>query len=165
MRAGLSLDVHPSGKQVAVGDAGGVVRVGDLETAQTLHAAAAHEKPVRGLSYLPADPSLLLSASDDGSVALLDAQHAAAPVASFEHRTASHQPSPVLAVAAHPSAHSFATAAADGSVRVWDLSTRKCLHAFHAAHSGPAWSLAYNPQGTRLVSVGADSELVLYAVA
>ena len=95
-------------------------------------------------------------------MAVHDAAHGGALVTTFESPNA--RSVPVLALAAHPSEGTFATASADGAVRLWDFGSRKCLQTFAGAHQGSAWDVTFNEKGNRLVSSGSDGKLVLYAI-
>ena len=49
-------------------------------------------------------------------------------------------------------------------MKVWDFGQRSCLHTFEE-HADQVWSVAYSPDGKRLVSGGEDGKLNVYDVA
>ena len=64
---------------------------------------------------------------------------------------------PVNGIAASPTANLFATAHADGTVRIWDISTGG-QRAVLQGHSQPVLAVAFSPDGTRLASGGGSTE-------
>ena len=56
---------------------------------------------------------------------------------------------PVHGVCAHPSRKEYATAGDDGSVRVWDIETHKCLRMCYLKGAGIR-CVTYSPDGTKL---------------
>jgi predicted dienelactone hydrolase len=67
-------------------------------------------------------------------------------------------PSFVMDVAISPDGTLLAAAAGDGIIRLWELGTGT-LHSELHVHSGIVSSIAFSPDGTRLVSGGADTRL------
>jgi WD40 repeat protein len=110
-----------------------------------------------GLRLSPALPGGLtgqpqgLAVSGDGTLAAV-ASPGAPPTLVRLDALLGH-PATVIDVAFDPSGKRLATAAADGTVRVWDLATRKLLHTVR--HGRDATSVAYAPDGT-LASAAAD---------
>lgn len=68
-------------------------------------------------------------------------------------------------LAKHPSSlSSIATAAADGEVRVWNLTERTCLAAWQA-HEGVVRGVSYVPGGKHILSCGDDKTIKLWDAA
>jgi WD40 repeat protein len=53
----------------------------------------------------------------------------------------------------------------DSTVKIWDMSAKECVHSFDTAHTDQIWSVAYNHDGTQLVSAGDDGVLQIYDIA
>jgi WD40 repeat protein len=53
----------------------------------------------------------------------------------------------------------------DSTVKIWDMSAKECVHSFDTAHTDQIWSVAYNQDGTQLVSAGDDGVLQIYDIA
>jgi len=72
----------------------------------------------------------------------------------------------VSACVAHPTRTSrAASASADGEVKVWDLQRKTCVKTFSGGHGGRyVRGIAFNPSGSRLVSVGDDKQIVTWDV-
>lgn len=71
------------------------------------------------------------------------------------------QPAGVYAVRVAPDGKTAATAAADGTVTVWDTATNQIVRSI-PAHTGPALSLAISRDGKWLASGGLDRKINLY---
>lgn len=156
----LCVAYSPDGRLLACGTMDGTVAVFDAATAALLHSLPGRHLPVRSLAFL-ADCATLVVACDDGRVALYDA-----PNGALLEELAGHKPgSWVLAVAARPDGGSFATGGSDGSVRLWDVSTRSLAQALPEAHANLVWGLAFSPDGSRLVSGSDDKSLALFGVS
>jgi len=86
--------------------------------------------------------------------------------------TASGQPVAVLSghtgqvnyLALHPDGNTLASAAADRSIRLWHLPTRRELGVIHVSLAAPATCLAFSRDGTRLMAGQAEGALIFKAV-
>lgn len=155
----VSLAVEHHKNQLAAGNMKGAINLADIERGKRLSQLDLHLKPVRALAYLPLDLGMLISGSDDGVIGLFDASNGGALIGSIEA-----QQGWIVSVAASPTGRTFATGGADGTVKIWEVSTRKMLHSF-SAHTDAVWGLAFNHLGNRLVSGSADRSIVTYSIA
>ena len=69
----------------------------------------------------------------------------------------------VLSVAFSPDNEHFVSSSADHTVKVWEVSSKQCLHTF-SDHSDQVWSVAYNPEGNKVVSVAEDKHIHIYDI-
>lgn len=66
--------------------------------------------------------------------------------------------------AKHPSQlSSLISGAYDGEIRLWNLPTRTCIRNF-VAHDGWVRGIAFTPDGNRILSVGDDKSIKIWAV-
>jgi len=151
----------PDGACLASGDANGAVHIFDTATGKTLQQLGGHTRPVRSVAF-STDSQLLFTGSEDKHTSVFDVKNGQQVAHMSTHL------SWVLAVAVSPAAGSnssiLATAGADKKVKVWDWQQRESLFCSDA-HTEQAWNLAYNQDGTRLVSVGDDGALNMYNIS
>eukprot|EP01133_Synstelium_polycarpum_P017756 gene17756-21179_t len=62
----------------------------------------------------------------------------------------------VRAIAMSADSMHCVSASSDGSFRLWDMGTRRCIHAFDDVHSDSVWSVAANQTFSTLYSGGRD---------
>lgn len=67
----------------------------------------------------------------------------------------------VLSVAFSPHNTHFVSSSSDHSVKIWELSTRSCIHTF-SEHQDQVWGVKYNPDGDKVVSVSDDKSIIIY---
>jgi WD40 repeat protein len=123
-----------------------------------------HSLPVRAVTMSPVAGSLLvLSAGDDSQVVAWDAGTDDEPWTLGNHR------SPVHCVAISGDGQRAASGGGgkagkpDFAVRLWDLDCRQRL-AMLAEHESWVTAVAFGPEGTQLLSGGADGSLCLWDV-
>ena len=69
---------------------------------------------------------------------------------------------PLYGLASHPTRNEFVTAGDDGSVRIWDIETHKCLRMCYLKGAGIR-CVTYSPDGTKLcVGTGTPNETTKY---
>lgn len=69
----------------------------------------------------------------------------------------------VTAIALSPSSNQLAAGYSDGSVRLWDISSRTCLVTL-SGHSGAVTALCYSSSGSLLASGSADTSVIVWDV-
>jgi len=159
--------LSPDGEQVAVA-AGEVVRVYDATGEAVLdhHVAALSadagagpdERAARSVAFTP-DGDQLIVAHGDGTVGRIGLATAAGEPLVDEPIAGG-----LLDVAVSPGGEVVAGAAADGSVRLWDLSTGQERQRLEG-HRGTVYSVRFDAQGRRLVTAGADATARVWDVA
>lgn len=109
---------------------------------------------VESLAVAP-DGAWLAAGLGDGRVVLLDAAGASPTVL--------HEGAGWASVAADPTGARLAVAEVDGSVRVWEVGSRRVIRGWQA-HSGFA-QVAWSPRGDLLVTGGADGAVKMWNAA
>jgi WD40 repeat protein len=159
----------PDGRRLAVAD-GNTVEVVDAATGRADDRRFAHTATVNDLAFHPdgkplcdlfghggklwavtfsADGKQLVTASDDGTAGVWDADTGKSLVA-FRGHTAG-----VYDAAFSPDGKRVATGSADRTVRVWDVDSGRELLRLNG-HKGAVNGVQFRPDGKCLVSAGAD---------
>ncbi|WP_249341036.1 MULTISPECIES: WD40 repeat domain-containing protein [unclassified Sphingomonas] len=114
-----------------------------------------HDGPVKSLAWCGKSGTLIAGSSDDTISGWRDGRRVFHIV----------QDGLVLinAVAAHPASAEFASASRDGRIRLWDSRTGGLNETLPLVHSKSIKAIAYNGDGTRLLSGAYDGDGVLWS--
>jgi len=52
----------------------------------------------------------------------------------------------------------------DKRIKIWDINTKECIHTFDT-HTEQVWSVAYNNDGSKLVSVSDDKSVAVHSTS
>jgi WD40 repeat protein len=123
------------------------------------------DEPVTALAWAPLGNELLLAAAlSDNSIALLDCR--AQPPALHPRRLTGHHSPPLCMVPMIDDSEAvLASGSADGTVRLWDLTTGQMLTNFpHHSLSVRCLASVQTPRGFLLASGGSDGKLRMWDV-
>ncbi|CDH48442.1 wd repeat-containing protein 61 [Lichtheimia corymbifera JMRC:FSU:9682] len=153
----MSIAYSPDGQFLAAGADDGGIYVYNTETGQLAHTFSDHTMAVRSLTFA-SDNRTLISGCDDKCIHVYDVEHGQLASILTGHT------SWILSVAANPdiSKQQLASGSADGKVKVWDLGMRSVIET-HEGDEGEVWNVAWNSEGTKLVSVSSDKTIRWYA--
>ncbi len=169
---------RPTGRAVALsGSADGILRVWDLDAhEQAGPAISGHSSPVSCVALGQVDDeALAVSGSADGTVRvwnMVDAEGDDRPVdepagdRSAEFSTQEQAPAArghsgvvsALAVGADDASSTAVSGSANGTVRVWDLSTGHSISVSQSDHVGRIWSVACGRTQDRAICVSAGQD-------
>ncbi|VUZ54132.1 unnamed protein product, partial [Hymenolepis diminuta] len=149
------LAYSPDGTRLAAGSIAGIVSIVDLRSG-AIFPLDGHATPVRSVAFSP-DGRLLASTADDKLIRIYDAHDGRLVVPSLQGHS-----SWVVSAAFSPDNKHLATASADRTVRIWDIAAKAEEHQF-AGSDDQVWSVRYNNDGSRLLSVGSDGSAVVYS--
>ena len=111
-----------------------------------------HAGPVHTLSFHPSDPELLVSSHGNGTLIVWNWVEAC----ELRRRTTASGAA-IDSLAIHPDGRLLATGARDGTLAFSDLDSLTSVSSFHG-HSGEVSSLAIDPGGRWLASLGGGKE-------
>jgi WD40 repeat protein len=154
-----SIALSADSMRVITGSEDGSVKIwtaDSLRLQRTLYLSA--EWPVASVAMLRDGRIVAAIGAFDSVVVLLDSS-SSEPVRLFRGNTTR-----IMAMAVSPDESLLATAAADGSVLVWEVATGLLVHSVQA-HAEAATALAFTPDGARLFCGGASGRLASIDVA
>jgi DNA-binding beta-propeller fold protein YncE len=152
----FSSAVNPAGTQALSGHRDGRLRLWNLETGQCLATLKGHSKTLNSVQITP-DGRFAVSGSDDKTVKLWDLE-AGTCVGTLE----GHQ-SDVQSVAISTDGTLIASAGlTDNTARIWDWKSGACLQVIKNEGFWAPVSIAFSPDGSRLVVGTAVNTIYVY---
>lgn len=160
--------ISPDGRFMAMSDLAAFdVYVWNTETGARVALLSGHKDAVRGIAWSP-DGTLIATASSDGTARIWDVAtgktlHVLAP-----NPTAAVAV-PLEAVAFSPDGKTLATdgdsVGGDGSPRIWDVTTGALIRTMHVNNVPNYYSLAWNSDGSRLITGSGDNVARVWDIA
>jgi WD40 repeat protein len=150
---GISIDLSPDGKMMAVGDANGLVYLWQIETTQLLTTFIGHTGWVWSVAFSP-DGTTLASSSGDAAIRIWDVTSGSCLQVLTGHTGC------VWSVAFSPDGQRLASGGDDAFVRVWDLQGN-CLHVL-AGHQGNVYSVYFSPDNHTFASGSKDTSIRIW---
>jgi WD40 repeat protein len=144
----------PNGKFLLAGYDDKCARLWEAATGELRGEPLEHSQPVLALAFA-ADGATFLTGCAGGKVRCWDTATGKPVGPVLAH------PGAVRAVAFDPANPSIVlTGCTDKTARLWDINNGRCLKKF--AHQGPVWSVAFSPDGQRLVTGCEDGTVRLW---
>ena len=152
-----ALELAADGDTLAVGYADGSIRLWQLSDTATTEERVTlngHKSAVSALHFNRA-ATMLVSGARDTNVIVWDVIAEAGICRLRGHKDA------VTDVCLLPTHDAIASVSKDGLLKLWDLPTQHCIQTV-AAPSGELWSLAADEAGERLLTGGANAEVLVW---
>uniref|UniRef100_A0A8D8SMQ7 WD repeat-containing protein 61 n=1 Tax=Cacopsylla melanoneura TaxID=428564 RepID=A0A8D8SMQ7_9HEMI len=156
----LSIAYSSDGHWIASGALDGIINIFDANTGKLAHTLEGHAMPIRDLQFSP-DSRYLLTASDDKQMKIYEVQKGDHHEPVFVGSASGHS-SWVLSTAFTSDGKYFLSASADHTVRIWEFGKRENIVTFRE-HLDQVWGVCVSPQGNKIVSVGEDKAIHVYA--
>jgi WD40 repeat protein len=162
----LAIAFAPDGATIASASYDRLVKVWDVATGKELSSLKEHTDAVYDVAFFP-DGRQLVSAAGDRTIKLWNLQTGKRLL------TVTDSLDSVYAVAVHPSGERISAAGADRMIRTWALNRTATASASPSAtlltsafaHGDAVLGLAYAPDGSALVSAGADRVIKVWDAA
>lgn len=158
------LEFHPKEQILASGSRDNTVKLFDISKASVkkAHKTFADVEGIRCLSFHPTGDYIVVG-TDHHVLRVYDintAQCFASAISSQQHRGA------VSCVKYAVTAKLYATGSTDGSIKLWDGISGRCINTFAQAHDGAEiCSVAFTKNGKYLLSSGKDSLVKLWELS
>ena len=149
-----SVAYSPDGKTLAVGLAGGAIKLWDMRDGKLLHTLQGHDSWANSVVFTP-DGNTLASGSSDRTVKLWDARSGKLL------RTFKGHSNTVLSVTFAPDGETLASGAWDDTIKLWDASSGELLRTLKG-HTDSVRSVAFAPDGKTLASGSWDETIKLW---
>ncbi|MFC1761687.1 LamG-like jellyroll fold domain-containing protein, partial [Planctomycetota bacterium] len=140
-----SLAFSPDGRQLVSGCVDHTIKVWDVSTAKEIMILSGHEGRILSVTFSP-DGKHIASGSDNGTIRIWDASSGA------EVRKISGDIGSIMSVAFSPDGQRLASGGSSGPAKVWDPFTGDELLALEGKLGTKVNSIAFNAEGTRLVT-------------
>jgi WD40 repeat protein/DNA-directed RNA polymerase subunit RPC12/RpoP len=152
----FSSTVNPAETQALSGHRGGQVQLWDLETGECLATLKGHSDIVNSVQ-ITLDGRFAFSGSNDNTVKIWDLEDGTC-VGTLEGHSG-----PVTSVAISPDGTLIAsTGITDETVRLWDWKSGACLQVITNEDNASPISVAFSPDGSRLVVGTVESTIYVY---
>jgi RNA polymerase sigma factor (sigma-70 family) len=135
----------PDGKLLATAGPKNRVSLWDVATLKELHSLRGHPGEVRCLDFAPDGKQLVTGCMNDKSVRLWE-------VASGKEIRCFQAPGIVDGVRYSPDGKMIAIRSSGGVIFLWDVKSGKKLHQFTGYSNGVSFSMAFSPDGTKLLA-------------
>jgi WD40 repeat protein len=163
-----TVDITRDGKLLAWGDAGGLIRLWDMQSRNLLrtiigtprHREVMLNAEITGVAFSP-DGKILSAGGENRTVRLWDTQ-----TGQLLQTLPGGMPGGVLlntVVAFSPDAKKLATAGQDDSIQLWEVDTGRLLHKYKE-HTRTITDLAFSPDGSILASSSEDRTVKLWRI-
>jgi WD40 repeat protein len=157
----FGVDYEPGGERYAIGSTEGRLAILDAATHRPLHRLEAGTGRNRAVRWIGED-GLLVVASEDGAVSLIDAANGSVVSAMAEARGSGE----AFGIAVHPARRLVATGHADGTIHVWGVDGRGLRHERSLPRLGlRVLGLAFSPDGSTLASTGVSRGVVVWGTS
>ncbi|MGE0238555.1 MAG: caspase family protein [Parvibaculaceae bacterium] len=150
----LSAAFSPDGRLVISGSKDGSLQLWDTASGRQLDTFTGHPSGVSSVAF-SSDGHTIMSGGDDGTIFLWDLTFA-------DRRTLETFPGTIRSLAFSPDGR--LAVSASSHVRVWDVASGTLLKAFDYHLDGVA-SVAFSPDGQRILSGGEDGKIILLDLA